>query len=276
MRMELHCHTTYSHGTKVYYDGVNTPEEIVAGAKAKGLDAIVITDHNTLFGVNEAVKYAKKHGVIVIKGEEISSANGDITALGIQEVIRPKMSAEETVDNIHDQGGIAVAVHPFAIKEIGLGEKSVICDAAEVFNSLNIDRLANRRAHKFARRMKLNMVAGSDAHCVEMLGNAATIVDAGTEESALKAIRKGRTEIDAIHTPLNVIKNLAIKRLSMSYDYTMNYIIQNYWGPKKYISKKMLPLVKRSPGSVDYLFNLMSYVSFGGIMFYGMGKNLGR
>ncbi|MBI2580100.1 MAG: PHP domain-containing protein [Candidatus Aenigmarchaeota archaeon] len=276
MRMELHCHTTHSHGTKVYYDGVNTPEEIVKGAKAKGLDAIVITDHNTMFGANEAVKYAKKYSVLVIKGEEISSAGGDITALGIQEVIRPKLNAEETIDRIHQQGGIAVAVHPFAIKEIGLGEKSSVCDAVEVFNSLSIDRLANRRARKFAERMNLNMVAGSDAHCREMLGNGMTIVKADSEEGALKAIRKGRTEIEARHTPLNVMKALAIRRLSMSYDYTMKYIMQNYWGPKKYISKKMLPLVKRSPGNVDYLFGLMSYISFGGVLFYGLGKNLGR
>ncbi|MDI6721681.1 MAG: CehA/McbA family metallohydrolase, partial [Candidatus Aenigmarchaeota archaeon] len=217
MRMELHCHTTYSHGTKVYYDGINTPEEIVAGAKAKGLDAMVITDHNTMFGVNEAIKYAKKYDILVIKGEEISTRDGDILALGIQEVISPKMSGEETVDKIHEQGGVAVSAHPFAIKEIGLGEKAVICDATEVFNSLSVDRLANRRAYIFSRKMHLSMVAGSDAHCVEMLGNAVTIVNSHDEEGALKAIKKGKTLIQARHTPVNDLMELAIKRLRMSY-----------------------------------------------------------
>src|SRR3989338_6887851 len=136
MKMELHSHTTYSHGTKVYYDGINAPKEMVEGAALKGLDAIVKTDHNTVFGAEQAAKYAKKYGVLVIKGEEISTSEGDITALGIQEVIRPGMSPEETVEEIHSQGGVAIGVHPFAIKEIGLGEKAVICDAAEVFNSL--------------------------------------------------------------------------------------------------------------------------------------------
>ena len=276
MKMELHCHTTYSHGTKVFYDGVNTPEELVAGAKAKGLDAVVITDHNTLFGVNEAARYAKKYGVLVIKGEEISSRDGDITALGIEEVIRPGLSAEETIDLIHRQGGVAVSVHPFAIKDLGIGKKATLCDAIEVFNSLSIDRLSNKRALKFAKSLKLNMVAGSDAHCIEMLGNGMTIVDADTEEGALKCIKNGKTQLQTRHTPVADIMDLAVRRLRMSYDYTMDYIMENYGGPKRFFSRKMLSLVKRSPGKVDYLFKTMAYVSFGGIFVYGMGKNLWR
>ncbi len=276
MKMELHSHTTYSHGTKVYYDGINSPEEMVEGAALKGLDAIVITDHNTMFGAEQAAKYAKKYGVLVIRGEEISTLDGDITALGIQEVIRPRMSAEETVDEIHSQGGVSIGVHPFAIKEIGLGEKAALCDAAEVFNSLSIDRISNRRAHKFARRMHLNMVAGSDAHCREMLGNGMTIVEADSEEGALMAIKNGETALQTMHTPLNVIKELALRRLVMSYDYTLKYIMENYSGPKKFMGKSMLPLVRHYPGKVNILFNLMSYISFGGVVFYGISKNIGR
>ena len=274
--MELHCHTTHSHGTKVFYDGINTPEEMVAGAKTKGLDAMVITDHNTLFGANEAVRYAKKYDVLVIKGEEISSIDGDILALGIQEVIRPRLSAEETVDFVHQQGGVAVCAHPFAIKEIGLGKKAVICDAVEVFNSLSIDRLSNNRSKKFAEKLKLNMVAGSDAHCIEMLGNGMTIVDTDTEDKALKCIRRGRTQLQTTNTPVSVIMDLAIRRLRMSYDYTMDYVMENYGGPKRIVSSRMLQLVKKSPGKVDYMFKAMAYMSFGGVFLYGMGKNLGR
>ena len=89
-------------------------------------------------------------------------------------------------------------------------------------------------------------------------------------------IKNGKTTLQTMHTPLNVIKDLALRRLAMSYDYTMKYIMENYSGPKKFISNGMLPLVRHYPGKANIVFNLMSYISFGGVVFYGIGKNIGR
>lgn len=63
--IDLHTHTTAS-------DGTMSPTELVKLAKDVGLDAIAITDHDTLGGVPEALEAGKKYGVEVIPGTELS------------------------------------------------------------------------------------------------------------------------------------------------------------------------------------------------------------
>ncbi len=62
---DLHNHTTAS-------DGDLTPDKIVEQAKIKGIKAIGITDHDTLNGLKEAIKAAKKYSIEVIPGVEVS------------------------------------------------------------------------------------------------------------------------------------------------------------------------------------------------------------
>lgn len=65
MSIDLHAHTTVS-------DGTLTPTELVKLAKESGLDAIAITDHDTLQGVPEALEAGRKYGIEVIPGAELS------------------------------------------------------------------------------------------------------------------------------------------------------------------------------------------------------------
>ena len=64
--VDLHLHTTAS-------DGVLSPSEIVRYAKAKGLQAIAITDHDTIEGCEEGLSEGEKIGFEVIPGIEISA-----------------------------------------------------------------------------------------------------------------------------------------------------------------------------------------------------------
>jgi predicted metal-dependent phosphoesterase TrpH len=52
--LELHCHTTYS-------DGTLTPAELVGLAAKTGVQALAITDHDTLGGWDEAFTAATVH-----------------------------------------------------------------------------------------------------------------------------------------------------------------------------------------------------------------------
>lgn len=65
MDYDMHIHSTAS-------DGIFTPEELVKWAKEKGLSGIALTDHDTVDGLDEAIKYGKKHGIKVVPGIEIS------------------------------------------------------------------------------------------------------------------------------------------------------------------------------------------------------------
>jgi len=64
--VDLHLHTTAS-------DGVLSPSEIVRYAKAKGLQAIAITDHDTIDGCEEGLSEGERIGFEVIPGIEISA-----------------------------------------------------------------------------------------------------------------------------------------------------------------------------------------------------------
>lgn len=68
--VDLHAHTTAS-------DGSLTPTELIQYAKEKGLDAIAITDHDTVAGVTEAVAEGEKIGVRVVSGVELSTRMDD-------------------------------------------------------------------------------------------------------------------------------------------------------------------------------------------------------
>ena len=70
MRLDLHTHTTAS-------DGVLSPSQLVALASAANLDALAITDHDTVAGLAEGVQAGLNHSVQIIPGIEVScSASG--------------------------------------------------------------------------------------------------------------------------------------------------------------------------------------------------------
>jgi predicted metal-dependent phosphoesterase TrpH len=77
MSIDLHLHTTAS-------DGTLSPTEIVRYAKQKRLEAIAITDHDTVEGVEEALLASKENGIEVVPGIEISAEypNGTLHILG--------------------------------------------------------------------------------------------------------------------------------------------------------------------------------------------------
>lgn len=274
MKIELHSHTHYSHQTKVFFDGINSPKDMVRAAAAKGLDAIVITDHDTLEGYAKAKQYAKKYGIKLICGEEVTSRDGHILAIGINEVVPPRLSAEETVDLIRQQGAISISPHPFDITQAGLQEKARVCDAVEVFNAQNLDRVSNIRARNYVVMHKKAETAGSDAHSTAMIARGFVSVDASDTDNIIKLIKKNKATLHTQYTPLNVIRDLAIRRLQLSYDYVTAYIEENYWMPKRFVAKKMLALVNHYPGKITPLIGAFSYLSLGGVITYSLFKAL--
>jgi len=261
MLAELHCHSIYSRGRKVPVEGVNTPKEIIEYAKKIGLDCIAITDHNTICDISEAKKVAKKVEIVFIPGEEISTADGHVIGLGIQEPIKPKLSIEETVDKIHEQGGIAIAAHPFDCQRKGPGEKALKCDVIEIFNAMNVERIANWKAKKFASKFKKPGVTGSDAHFLPMIGTSMTHIRTdGDIDDILHAIKNNNVKTIERYMPIGVITEWGVTRLKLSYSDVVNYIESHYNYPKRILSKQLLQLVKKSPGKIDYLFRFLTYI----------------
>jgi predicted metal-dependent phosphoesterase TrpH len=181
-------HTSYSH------DGFCTVAQAVKKAKARGLSGIAIADHNTIAGHAEISKFSGKN-FLIIPGIEVSSRDGHILGLGINELIPRNLSAAETVDKIREQGGIAVAAHPFSpTRKTGVMYK-VKFDAIEIFNP-QAYFLSNPLAKKYAEQNKMPMTAGSDAHFPDEVGLAYVGVTCEPElDDVLKAIARGEAVI---------------------------------------------------------------------------------
>jgi len=70
-RIDLHTHSTAS-------DGTLSPTELMRAAKAAGLSAIALTDHDTFEGLPEAREEAQKQGVELVPGCELSLDYGGL------------------------------------------------------------------------------------------------------------------------------------------------------------------------------------------------------
>jgi len=187
LKIDLHVHTCYSE------DATTTLKEVVYYAKKKGLDGVAVTDHETLRG---ALKLARKSQLTIISGLEVATQSGHILALNITTLIPPKLSLTETVQKIHDAGGVAVIAHPAVVLKTGLGQKitsSSNIDAVEVINSASFPFfLSTYLARRLAEKLNLPQTAGSDAHHAAEIGTAYTLVDADSNsDDVAEAIRKG-------------------------------------------------------------------------------------
>jgi glycosyltransferase involved in cell wall biosynthesis len=167
--VDLHMHTDHS------YDCATPVEVLLAEAKARGLGAIAITDHNEVSGALEA--RAKSDGVQVIVGEEIKTADqGEVIGLFIEQKIPRGMSLQETIDEIKRQGGLVYVPHPFDRLHSVPDYEHLLdvlddVDAIEVFNPRVAISAFNDEAVRFAAKYRIPAGAGSDAHVPQGLGS---------------------------------------------------------------------------------------------------------
>ncbi len=210
MRWETHCHTVYSNRAPRRFDALNTPRQLIETAIKKGLGGIIITDHDTVAGGLVGERISRNYGNFkVIPGAEITSSSGHILAIGIRFNVPKGLSVEETVDKIHDLGGIAVASHPFAGgRRPSLREECLKADGVEVFNANNRYD-ANHNALLLAKAHQSRMTAGSDAHWARNLGYAGIICDDPMED-----IRRGHTKIFGNYTSLLVRRVFVLRQLA--------------------------------------------------------------
>ncbi len=192
-KIDLHTHTFYSG------DGVSSPEELIAGAKAKGLHGVAVTDHNTC----EAVGYMLEQGLmradgqpvdgfLVIPGVEVTTDEGHLLCIGTTLPDAPRLKgkpARDVCDLIHEHGGLAIPPHPYDLFRAGIRFstlETLPVDAVEVFNAATTLHRYNKYAFKFAQERGLPMTAASDAHHAAAVGTAYTIVNC--DELSVKAV----------------------------------------------------------------------------------------
>lgn len=199
VKVDLHIHSYVS-------DGGMSPEEAVRFAEKIGLVAISITDHNTFLGSRIALE--KRNRVIVVPGAEFRTELGDILLLCEHiPLVKARQLKSKTlntgyvellsiVDLATRENCVTIAAHPFALVKKSCGRLFELkyLDCVEVYNSSS-DIVTNIYTAYVARNKKCR-IAGSDAHILELIGSAYTLIDVDEVniEGIIESIRKAKVE----------------------------------------------------------------------------------
>lgn len=173
--IDLHCHTDAS------FDCLSRPADVVQAAAARGLTHLVVTDHERIDGAQRA-RDAAPEGLTVIVGQEIRTADGDLTAAFLTTPVEPGMTAADTIAAVRQQGGLVGIPHPFdryrgsLLKDTRMAALAPLVDWIEVHNARLIGG-GNERAADLARTHARPGVAVSDAHTIVEVGVAYTALD---------------------------------------------------------------------------------------------------
>lgn len=169
MLFDLHVHTRISPCSEL---AIN---EVLKYAKARGLDGVCITDHQTM----EIRKYLQEglqdDGLCVIFGLEYTTTDGDFLLFGPFENISQDLPAMQLLEQVRQAGGAAVAAHPFR-SERRVSEHLVregFCRIVESINGRNTS-IENLKVENWCRKYSLTYCGGSDAHSIDELGTVTT------------------------------------------------------------------------------------------------------
>ena len=184
MRLDLHVHLKRSHSL----------EHLRSTLQKRRLDGIAITN---FWNISYA-KWVRERlpEYLILVGKEVVSSKGHILAIGIDENIPDFKSPRETIDRIHDQGGVAILPHPFLIYNsvVPAGENSSLpFDAVEIFNYRAAPFLwpNGLAALRFAFT-SLPRVANSDAKDIVSIGSCYNDIPGTTAAEVLANLRAGQ------------------------------------------------------------------------------------
>lgn len=218
-KADIHIHTTCS-------DGLMTPEAVVEyAATATDLKVIAIADHDTIEGAVVARRYWRRYRrdfghLDIIVASEITSRDGDVLGLFLDDDVPAGMSAAETVAAIHAQGGLAIAVHPysFLLPTIVTGVKGLVnvlpFDGVEVRNGTPTEFLSNYLAQWFNRRRRaLPETGGSDAHYLPTVGQTFTLFPGHTAADFRRALQAGKVQAGGQVYSILTLARVAVRSL---------------------------------------------------------------
>lgn len=201
MILDLHIHTKRYSSCSIL-----EPEELIEEAERIGLDGFCLTEHNTLWDPDEVRALGRGHGLTILRGNEITTTQGDILVFGLEEEIKDIITPQELRGMADAAGAVMIAAHPFrgflmfgfselnlSVEEASQREVFKYVDGLEICNSKVTDA-ENNLAHQVAERLSLFGVGGSDAHARQDIGICATefertIADEKELVAELKAAR---------------------------------------------------------------------------------------
>jgi hypothetical protein len=180
--------------------GTLAPWDLVLEARRQGLDVIAITGHNGVTMGRIGRWFAQlAGGPTVLAGEEIHAPGYHLLAVGIGRTISWRLPAARAIEEVHRQGGVAIAAHPTASSWPAFDAEAMrTLDASEVVQPLSFagDPYAGEM-RQFNARGRFTATASTDYHGLGPMGLCRTyvFVHRNSEQAVLEALRAGRTVV---------------------------------------------------------------------------------
>jgi predicted metal-dependent phosphoesterase TrpH len=212
-RLDMHVHSHYSG------DSIILPEQILDAWRRTGILSLV-TDHDTLQGSRRMAEGLRPllPGWPSLLAMEITTKEGEITGLFLNEEVSPGLSAVETVDQIHGQGGLVLVPHPFdhyrsrVLRRSALEDLVDRIDILEGYNGRNFFPADNDEAVRFAWANGIPVSAGSDAHTgYELSRTCVELPPFDSPSGLLRALRDGTVTFHPTTPTIHLITKL-VKR----------------------------------------------------------------
>lgn len=203
MLIDLHSHTwPQSH------DSVLNPDNLIVRARQAGLDAIVFTEHDTVWDFKSIEELRAKHNFLVLAGVEISTDDGHILAFGIDKYVFGMHRSKELAGYVENAEGAMVAAHPYrrqmpwfsrneeeyqgALEKASRNPAYQYVQGLETQNGRGSDK-ENEFSRKLAGMMQLQGTGGTDSHAISDVGKCATYFEAEIhdERELIAAIKSG-------------------------------------------------------------------------------------
>ena len=204
MLIDLHTHTQ-----PLSHDSLLSPDDLIEAAKAAGLDAVCLTEHDFVWDPEAARDLARRHSFRIIPAIEVNTEDGHFLAFGIHRYVYGMHRAGELARLVDEAGGALVAAHPyrrqlpFHLRHDGDWSEALEralanpayrhVRAIETLNGRGSER-ENAFAAELCSRLGLPAVAASDAHQRDDVGRCATRFDGAVTDvpSLVRELRGSR------------------------------------------------------------------------------------
>ncbi|MCB0103093.1 MAG: PHP domain-containing protein [Anaerolineales bacterium] len=247
---DLHIHSIYSP------DATTTVRAVLKQAADVGLDVIAVTDHDDFRGSLEAQELAPKFGVEVIPGAEVTTRDGHLVALFIKSLPPAGMSLIDTLLHIGEQGGLAIAPHPFNNLPGSLKMESVLGALADQrakvpLKGIETHNMGTQNFDKVARKLSvflpLAKIASSDAHIYWAIGAGRTQFEGKTAEDVRTALLNNKTTPIPYEGESSAIAVLSwVRRIAMrKFGYASDVVSASTPINTQQMSQSMIQRVKR-------------------------------
>ncbi|HLZ72330.1 MAG TPA: CehA/McbA family metallohydrolase [Dehalococcoidia bacterium] len=190
MLIDLHCHTRPLSACSSLQ-----PVELARLARAADLDAVCLTEHDRLRPFEELQALSKEHGVLLLRGMEVTTELGHVLVFGLDSLPPDCFLAASLRRHVDEAGGLMLLAHPARPGQPAVDQRTAatLFDAVEGINGSD-SAAQNAAATRLGASLVLPPTGGSDCHSPREVGTAATQLERPvTSESGLvEELRRGR------------------------------------------------------------------------------------